>query len=83
MRREVRSKACPVSESKAVRCYECLITAEDEKVSADLFVDCTGFASILMRKSQGVELECFNSNLFNESAVVAQTQSVQSISAKL
>ena len=43
------------------------------RFEADLFVDCTGFASLLMQKSLGVKFESFKSNLFNDAAVVMPT----------
>ena len=49
-----------------------------ERVEADMFVDCTGFASLLMQKSLGVKFESFKSNLFNDSAVVMPTPAVDS-----
>ena len=44
-----------------------------ERIEADFFVDCTGFAGLLMQKSLGVKFESFKSNLFNDSAVVMPT----------
>lgn len=42
-------------------------------IEADFFVDCTGFSSLLMQKSLGVEFQSFKDNLFNDSAVVLPT----------
>lgn len=39
-------------------------------VNGDLFVDCTGFASVLMQKTLQVPFNSFADNLFNDSAVV-------------
>lgn len=50
-----------------------LICEGGERIEADMFVDCTGFASVLMQKSLGVKFESFKSNLFNDSAVVMPT----------
>jgi hypothetical protein len=44
-----------------------------ERIEGDLFVDCTGFAALLMQKSLGVRFESFKSNLFNDAAVVMPT----------
>lgn len=47
---------------------------------ADFYVDCTGFASVLMQKTLGVKFNSYKSNLFNDAAVVmATTMSNQSI----
>ncbi len=45
-----------------------LVTEQGERIEADLFVDCTGFASVLMQKSLKAEFDSFSSNLFNNSA---------------
>ena len=50
-----------------------LVCEDGERIEADIFVDCTGFASLLMQKSLGVKFESFKSNLFNDSAVVMPT----------
>lgn len=48
------------------------ITTKDGVVlSADLFIDCTGFASLLIEKTMGVEFEKFKT-LPNDSAVAAR-----------
>ena len=52
---------------------EALISDADERFEGDLFVDCTGFAAVLMQKTLGVEFQSFSSNLFNDSAVVLPT----------
>ena len=43
------------------------------RIEADMFVDCTGFAAMLIQKSLGVRFESFKSNLFNDAAVVMPT----------
>ena len=55
-----------------------LLSESGERIEADLFVDCTGFASLLMQKSLGVKFESFKSNLFNDSAVVMPTPQEES-----
>ncbi|HLI17702.1 MAG TPA: tryptophan halogenase family protein [Rhodanobacteraceae bacterium] len=42
----------------------------DATLAGDLFVDCTGFASILTGKALGVPFVSFKENLFNDAAVV-------------
>ena len=42
-------------------------------ISGDLFVDCSGFSSVLMQKTLGVKFNSYKDNLFNDSAVVAPT----------
>ena len=50
-----------------------LLTEDDETIEADFFVDCTGFAAVLMQKTLGVKFKSFKSNLFNDAAVVMPT----------
>lgn len=42
-------------------------------LNADLFVDSTGFRSLLLQKALGVPFKSYKENLFNDSAVVAPT----------
>lgn len=55
-----------------------LVSDSGERYEADLFVDCTGFASVLMQKTLGVGFKSFKSNLFNDSAVVMPTPGADS-----
>ncbi|GAA0857424.1 tryptophan halogenase family protein [Aliiglaciecola litoralis] len=50
-----------------------LITDKGEPIEADFFVDCSGFASVLMQKTLGVKFTRFKNNLFNDRAVVMPT----------
>jgi hypothetical protein len=50
-----------------------LVTALGEHIAADFFVDCSGFASVLMQKTLGVAFKNFHENLFNDNAVVMPT----------
>jgi len=56
-----------------------LLGESGERFEADFFVDCTGFASVLMQKALGVEFNSYKSNLFNDSAVVMPTPSGDSV----
>ncbi len=42
--------------------------------AADYFVDCTGFAAILIQKTLGVRFISFAENLFNDSAIAIPTE---------
>lgn len=46
-----------------------LRTGEDETIEADFFVDCTGFAQVLIGKALGTPFVSFADNLFNDAAV--------------
>ncbi|WP_111977627.1 tryptophan halogenase family protein [Algibacillus agarilyticus] len=50
-----------------------LVTNKGEVISGDFFVDCTGFASVLMQQTLGVSFKPYKENLFNDSAVVMPT----------
>lgn len=50
-----------------------LHTLDGNNISADFFIDCSGFESILLQKTLGVKFNSYKSNLFNDSAVVLPT----------
>jgi 2-polyprenyl-6-methoxyphenol hydroxylase-like FAD-dependent oxidoreductase len=56
-----------------------LLTDRGELIEGDFFVDCSGFASVLMQKTLGVKFQSFKENLFNDSAVVMPTSITQKI----
>lgn len=51
-----------------------LRTEQGDAIEGDFFIDCSGFAAVLMQKTLGVEFQSFKSNLFNDSAVVMPTE---------
>lgn len=55
-----------------------LLSEDGARIEADMFVDCTGFASLLIQKSLGVRFSSYKSNLFNDSAVVMPTPAEES-----
>lgn len=50
-----------------------LVTAESGKLFADYFVDCSGFAKLLIGKTLGAESISYKPRLFNDRAVVIRT----------
>ncbi len=50
-----------------------LVTDDGSEIAGDFFVDCTGFAGLLMEKTLGVPYRSFSDNLFNDAAVVMPT----------
>lgn len=56
-----------------------LITSTGEAIDGDLFLDCTGFAGILMKKKLGVKFKSFKDNLFNDSAFVMPSDMTEKI----
>lgn len=51
-----------------------LVTKENDTIAADFFVDCTGFASMLLQKKLGTPFKSFSHNLLNDSAVAMPTE---------
>jgi hypothetical protein len=75
LERGVRYRSCHVThatlrEDGAIASIE---TKEGESIEADLFVDCTGFAGLLIDKALKTPFISFNSNLFNDAAVAMPT----------
>ena len=50
-----------------------LVCEDGERVEGDLFVDCSGFRSLIAQQALGVKFVPFASNLFNDRAVVMPT----------
>lgn len=50
-----------------------LLTSDDELIEGDFFVDCSGFAGVLIQKVLKVPFQPYAENLFNDSAVVLPT----------
>lgn len=50
-----------------------ITTKNGGAIKGDFFVDCTGFAALLMQKSLGVKYHSYKDNLFNDSALVMPT----------
>ena len=50
-----------------------LVTEDGQELRADLFVDASGFRSVIAQEALGVKFSSFADNLFNDSAVVMPT----------
>jgi len=57
-------------------------TKEMGEVEADFFVDCTGFAGLLIQKALATPFVSFSENLFNDSAVAMPTPMGERISSQ-
>ena len=51
-----------------------LVTADDETIEGDFFIDCSGFSGTLIQKILQVPFRPYAENLFNDSAVVLPTE---------
>lgn len=56
-----------------------LQTAEGETIYGDLFIDCSGFRSLLLQQTLRVPFQSFSDNLFNDSAVVCATDALETL----
>jgi len=71
LERGVRYKSCHVTHTTLATdgAIAWVGTDEGERIDADLFVDCTGFAGLLIDKALQTPFVSFASNLFNDAAV--------------
>jgi 2-polyprenyl-6-methoxyphenol hydroxylase-like FAD-dependent oxidoreductase len=56
-----------------------VVTAEGETISADIFVDCSGFAGLLIDQALKTPFVSFSENLFNDAAIAIPTPVGQSL----
>jgi 2-polyprenyl-6-methoxyphenol hydroxylase-like FAD-dependent oxidoreductase len=71
LERGVRYQQCHVTHATldAAGDIASVSTREGETISADLFVDCSGFAGLLIDKALHTPFVSFSNNLFNDAAV--------------
>jgi glycine/D-amino acid oxidase-like deaminating enzyme len=73
--RGVRYRSCHVTQANLNERGDIasVSTREGETIEADFFVDCTGFAALLIGKALGTPFVSFSENLFNDAAVAMPT----------
>ncbi|MDP2560043.1 tryptophan halogenase family protein [Psychrobium sp. 1_MG-2023] len=59
-----------------------LHTSDGQAIDGDLFVDCSGFISLLMTKALGVDFHSYQELLFNDKAIAIPTSLEQPISSQ-
>ncbi|MEL6868381.1 MAG: tryptophan halogenase family protein [Pseudomonadota bacterium] len=59
-----------------------LVTSSGEVLEADFFVDCTGFAGVLLQKTLGVEFLSFADSLHNDAAVALPGPTTQPVACE-
>jgi 2-polyprenyl-6-methoxyphenol hydroxylase-like FAD-dependent oxidoreductase len=75
LERGVRYQSCHVTHANldSSGAIASVSTQEGEAIAADFFVDCTGFAGLLIDKALHTPYVSFASNLFNDAAVALPT----------
>ena len=74
--KRVEAKITGVETDPATGFVAALVLDSGTRVEGDLFIDCTGFRSMLLGQTMGVEYEDWSEWLFNDSAIAVQTESV-------
>lgn len=59
-----------------------LVCEQGTEITGDVFIDCSGFRSLLMQQHLDVGFESFANNLFNDAAVVLPTEQGDVISSE-
>ncbi len=75
VQRGVNYKSCHVTHAQLNEQGEIasVVTKEGESIAADFFVDCTGFAAMLIQKALDTRYVSYANNLFNDAAVAMPT----------
>ncbi len=75
LQRGVRYRACHVSHATIDEqgAIASVVTAEGDTIRADMYVDCSGFAGLLIGQALKTPFVSFAENLFNDAAVALQS----------
>jgi tryptophan halogenase len=71
----IEAKIAGVDTDPASGDITALVLDSGTRIEGDLFIDCTGFRSLLLGQTLGVEYEDWSHWLFNDSAIAVQTES--------
>ncbi|MET0319103.1 MAG: tryptophan halogenase family protein [Duganella sp.] len=72
----IEGKIASVERDPANGDVAALLLDSGRRLEGDLFIDCTGFRSLLLGQTMGIEYEDWSHWLFNDSAIAVQTESV-------
>jgi tryptophan halogenase len=72
----IEAKIAKVETDPASGDIAALLLDSGKRIEGDLFIDCTGFRSLLLGQTLGIEYEDWSEWLFNDSAIAVQTESV-------
>lgn len=72
----IEGKIASVERDPANGDVAALLLDSGRRLAGDLFIDCTGFRSLLLGQTMGVDYEDWSHWLFNDSAIAVQTDSV-------
>jgi tryptophan halogenase len=72
----IEAKIASVDTDPASGDITALVLDSGSRIEGDLFIDCTGFRSLLLGQTLGIEYEDWSHWLFNDSAIAVQTESV-------
>ena len=81
LERGVRYRSCHITHAtlREDGSIASVTTDEGDSIAADIFVDCSGFAGLLIDKTLKTPFVSFASNLFNDAAVAMPTPITESI----
>jgi 2-polyprenyl-6-methoxyphenol hydroxylase-like FAD-dependent oxidoreductase len=84
LERGVRYRICHVTHATLDQhgAIEAVVTADGEAIRADLYVDCSGFASLLIDQTLKTPFVSFAENLFNDSAIALASPIDESIASE-
>jgi tryptophan halogenase len=71
----IEAKIVDVEKDAATGHVAALVLDSGTRIEGDLFIDCTGFRSLLLGQTMGVEYEDWSEWLLNDSAIPVQTES--------
>ncbi|MFT3763558.1 MAG: tryptophan 7-halogenase [Pseudoxanthomonas sp.] len=75
--RRIEGKIARVETDPASGFIEALVLEDGQRIAGDLFIDCTGFRSLLLGQTLGVGLEDWSHWLLADTAIAVQTESVR------